>query len=231
MAIDLYVWPTPNGFKVSIALEETGLPYTVHPIDIGKGDQFRPEFLKIAPNNRMPAIVDPDGPGGRPISLFESGAILIYLAEKSGRFRPQDPAVWYTHLQWLMWQMGGVGPMFGQAGHFMIYAPEKVPYGIERYGNEAKRLMKVADTRLAEAEYLGGAEYGIADMATFPWLRVHERYGLVTDEYPNVRRWLETVAARPAVQRGLELLKEHQPKPGQTMTDEQRAVLFGKRPG
>ncbi|MFM2045789.1 MAG: hypothetical protein RLY86_4365 [Pseudomonadota bacterium] len=207
MTIQFHAWPTPNGHKISIALEEMGLPYQVHAVDIGAGDQFKPDFLKIAPNNRMPAIVDPDGPGGKPYSLFESGAILIYLAEKTGQFRPQDPTVWYTHLQWLMWQMGGVGPMFGQAGHFMLYAPEKVPYGIKRYGDEAKRLMGVADRRLAEAAFLGGADYGIADMATFPWLRLHERYGIVTAEFPNVKRWLDVIEARPAVQRGLTLLK------------------------
>ncbi|QJE72329.1 glutathione S-transferase family protein [Aerophototrophica crusticola] len=228
MAIELYVWPTPNGHKISIALEEMGLDYTVHPIDIGKGAQFDPAFLKISPNNRMPAIVDPDGPGGKPISLFESGAILVYLADKSGKFRPQDPATWYTHLQWLMWQMGGVGPMFGQAGHFMFYAPEKVQYGIDRYGLEAKRLMRVANTRLGEARFLGGEEYGIADMASFPWLRLHERYGVVTAEYPNVKRWIDEIEARPAVQRGLELLKDNARKPGQALTDEERENMFGK---
>jgi len=229
MTIDLYVWPTPNGHKISIALEEMELPYRVHPVDIGKGEQFKPDFLKISPNNRMPAIVDADGPGGKPVSLFESGAILIYLAEKTGRFRPADAATWYTHLQWLMWQMGGVGPMFGQAGHFMFYAPEKIQYGIDRYGNEAKRLMRVADTRLADAPYLGGEAYGIADMATFPWLRLHERYGIATDDYPHVKRWIDDIAARPAVQRGLALLKENQRKPGQQLTDEERENMFGNR--
>ncbi len=228
MAIDLYIWPTPNGHKISIAMEEMGLDYTVHPVDIGKGDQFKPDFLKISPNNRMPAIVDPDGPGGKPISLFESGAILIYLAEKTGKFRPKDQATWYTHIQWLMWQMGGVGPMFGQAGHFMFYAPEKIEYGVERYRNEAKRLMKVANTRLGEAEFLAG-DYGIADMATFPWLRLHERYGIETAEFPNVKRWIDAIAARPAVQRGLELLKDNQRKPGQQISDEERENMFGKK--
>jgi GSH-dependent disulfide-bond oxidoreductase len=227
--IELHVWPTPNAYKISIALEEMELPYSVHPVNIGTGDQFRPEFLKISPNNRMPAIVDPDGPGGQPISLFESGAILIYLAEKTGLFRPKAAHDWYSHLQWLMWQMGGVGPMYGQAGHFMFYAPEKIAYGIERYGNEAKRLMKVADTRLAEVPFLGGDEYGIADMATFPWLRLHPRYGVDTALYPHVKRWIDTLEARPAVQRGLALMKDNQTKPGQTMTPEQRENLFGAK--
>lgn len=229
MTIQLHVWPTPNGHKISIALEEMGLPYDVHAVDIGKGDQFKPDFLKLSPNNRMPAIVDPDGPGGKLITLFESGAILIYLAEKTGKFRPQDPHVWFTHIQWLMWQMGGVGPMFGQAGHFMFYAPEKVPYGIERYGNEAKRLMRVADTRLGQARFLGGDEFGIADMATFPWLRLHERYGIATADYPNVKRWLEEIAARPAVQRGLDLLKDSSRPAGKPLTDEERENMFGKK--
>lgn len=229
MTIQLHVWPTPNGHKVSIALEEMGLAYDVHPVDIGKGDQFKPDFLKISPNNRMPAIVDPDGPDGKPITLFESGAILIYLAEKTGKFRPRDQATWYTHIQWLMWQMGGVGPMFGQAGHFMFYAPEQIPYGVERYGNEAKRLMKVADTRLGEARFLGGDEYGIADMATFPWLRLHERYGITTSDYPNVKRWIDEIAARPAVHRGLDLLKDSARPAGQPLSDEERENMFGKK--
>ncbi|HYE51029.1 MAG TPA: glutathione S-transferase N-terminal domain-containing protein [Azospirillaceae bacterium] len=207
MTIDFYAWTTPNGYKVSIALEEMGLDYRVHGVDIGANDQFKPDFLRVSPNNKIPAITDPEGPGGKPLSLFESGAILIYLAEKTGKFRPQDPAAWYTHIQWLMWQMGGVGPMFGQAGHFRFYAPEKIQYGIDRYTAEAKRLMGVAERRLIETEYLGG-EYGIADMAAFPWLRLYERYGIPGDEFPNVRRWIDAVAARPAVQRGLELLKK-----------------------
>lgn len=228
MSLDLYYWPTPNGHKISIALEEMDLPYTLHPVDIGKGDQFQAEFLKISPNNRMPAIVDHEGPDGKPISLFESGAILIYLAEKTGKFRPKDQAVWYTHIQWLMWQMGGVGPMFGQAGHFMFYAPEKIQYGIERYRNEARRLMKVANGRLGEAEYLGG-DYGIADMACFPWLRLYERYGLDTAEFPHLQRWIDAIAARPAVRRGLDLLQDSQRKAGQQITDEQRENMFGKK--
>ncbi|SNR98282.1 MULTISPECIES: glutathione S-transferase N-terminal domain-containing protein [unclassified Azospirillum] len=230
MSIELHVWPTPNGYKVSIALEEMGLPYTVHPVNIGAGDQFKPDFLKIAPNNRMPAIVDPDGPGGKPLSLFESGAILIYLAEKTGQFRPNDSAEWFSHLQWLMWQMGGVGPMFGQAGHFILYAAEKVPYGIERYRNEAKRLLKVANTRLTETQYLGSDAYGIADMATFPWIRNAGKYDIDLAEFPQVKRWFDSIAARPAVQRGLALLADKVRPAGQPMSDEERANLYGRKP-
>ncbi|MQP65136.1 glutathione S-transferase family protein [Niveispirillum sp. SYP-B3756] len=230
MSIELHVWPTPNGYKVSIALEEMGLPYIVHPVNIGAGDQFKPDFLKIAPNNRMPAIVDPDGPGGKPFSLFESGAILIYLAEKTGQFRPSDSAEWFSHLQWLMWQMGGVGPMFGQAGHFILYATEKVPYGIERYRNEAKRLLKVANTRLTETQYLGSDAYGIADMATLPWIRNAPKYDIDLAEFPQVKRWFDSIAARPAVQRGLALLADKVRPAGQPMSDEERANLYGRKP-
>jgi GST-like protein len=226
MTIQLHVWPTPNAYKISIMLEETGLPYAVVPVNIGAGDQFQPDFLKIAPNNRMPAIVDPDGPGGRKLALFESGAILIYLAEKTGKFRPKDDAAWFTHLQWLMWQMGGVGPMFGQANHFLTYAPEKLPYAMERYTNEAKRLLRVADRRLGEAAYLGG-EYGIADMATFPWVRsILTRIQVDEADMVNVQRWMDTIAARPAVQRGLALMAE-QRKEGLTSAAA-KEVLYGK---
>ena len=202
MAIDLYVWPTPNGHKISIALEEMGLDYTVHPVDIGKGAQFDPAFLKISPNNRTPAIVDPDGPDGKPISLFESGAILIYLAEKTGKFRPKDQATWYGHIQWLMWQMGGVGPMFGQAGHFMFYAPEKIPFAIERYQSETRRLYEVLDRRLADHEYLAG-DYSIADIATWPWVSIHFWAGVEVEGLSHLQRWIEAVRARPAVQAGI----------------------------
>jgi len=229
MTIQLHAWPTPNGYKVSIALEEMGLPYEVHAVNIGAGDQFNPDFLKIAPNNRMPAIVDPEGPEGKPLSLFESGAILIYLAEKTGQFRPKDQAVWYSHIQWLMWQMGGVGPMFGQAGHFILYAPEKVPYGIERYRNESRRLLKVANTRLEEAAYLGGDDYGIADMATFPWVRNAPKYDIDLNEFPNVQRWFNAIAARPAVQRGLGLLADKVKPAGTPLTDKERENLYGKK--
>lgn len=229
MTIELHVWPTPNGYKISIALEEMGLPYSVHPVNIGAGDQFKPDFLKIAPNNRMPAIVDPDGPGAKPISLFESGAILIYLAEKTKQFRPADEAEWFSHIQWLMWQMGGLGPMFGQAGHFMLYAPEKVPYGIDRYRNEAKRLLKVADTRLAETEYLGSDAYGIADMASFPWIRNAPKYEIDLADYPHVKRWHDAIDARPAVKRGLTLLSDKVRPAGQPMSDAEKQVLFGRK--
>lgn len=226
MTIQLHVWPTPNAYKISIMLEETGLPYAVVPVNIGAGDQFKADFLAISPNNRMPAILDPDGPGGRPLALFESGAILIYLAEKTQQFRPLDEAVWFTHLQWLMWQMGGVGPMFGQANHFLTYAPEKIPYAMERYTNEAKRLLRVADKRLGEAEYLGG-EYGIADMATFPWVRsILTRLQVDAADMANVQRWMDAVAVRPAVQRGLGLMAE-QRKEGLTSAAA-KEVLYGK---
>jgi GSH-dependent disulfide-bond oxidoreductase len=224
--IKLYYWPTPNGWKITIMLEEVGLPYEVIPVNIGKGDQFEPEFLKIAPNNRMPAIIDPEGPDGRPISLFESGAILIYLADKTGRFLPQDPRGRYEVLQWLMFQMGNVGPMFGQAHHFRGYAPEPIPYAVERYTNEANRLYGVLDRRLGEADYVAG-DYSIADMAIFPWTISHERQGVSLDEYPNVRRWSDALHARPAVERGLAVLKElRRTRP---ITDEEREVMFGAK--
>jgi GST-like protein len=224
--IDVYTWPTPNGHKVHIALEELGLDYTVQPVDIGAGDQFKPEFLKISPNNRIPAIVDHDGPGGKPLALFESGAILIYLAEKTGRLLAPKGAARYAAIQWLMFQMGGIGPMLGQAHHFRVYAPEKFPYAIERYTREANRLYGVLDRRLGEAEYLAGAAYGIADIATFPWLRYSENQGVALAEFPNVRRWLDAISARPAVERGLRVLAERARK--EPITDAQREVLFGK---
>jgi GST-like protein len=224
--LDVWSWPTPNGHKVHIAVEEMGLPYRVVPVNIGSGEQFRPDFLAITPNHRIPAIVDSDGPGGRPISLFESGAILIYLAEKTGQLMPTDPAARYTCLQWLMFQMGGVGPMFGQYGHFHSYAPEKLPYAMDRYANEVKRLHRVLDKRLAEAAFLAGDAYSIADIATYPWLRFPERRGIDFADYPNVRRWFETIDARPAVQRGVAVLSENQRRG--SMTDAEREVLFGK---
>jgi GST-like protein len=224
--IDLYTWPTPNGHKIHIALEELGLPYTVHPVDIGEGDQFKPAFLQISPNNRIPAIVDQDGPKGQPLSLFESGAILIYLAEKTGKLLAPKGNARYVAVQWLMFQMGGIGPMLGQAHHFRIYAPEKLPYAIERYTNEAKRLYGVLDRRLGEAEYLAG-EYGIADIATFPWLRSWEIQGVTLSDYPNVQRWFSAIEARPAVQRGLKVLADRKNKQ-QPFTDRQREILFGK---
>lgn len=225
-AIEVWSWPTPNGHKVHIALEELSLPYTVIPVDIGAGEQFRPEFLAITPNHRIPAIVDPDGPGGRSLALFESGAILIYLAEKTGRLLPADPAARYACLQWLMFQMGGVGPMFGQYNHFATYAPEKLPYAITRYTNEVKRLHGVLEKRLATSEYLGGSEYSIADIATFPWIRGAEKRGVDLAEYPSVQRWHDAVAVRPAVQRGVEVLAQNR-REG-PMSDAQREILFGK---
>jgi len=200
--IDLYTWSTPNGRKVSIMLEEAGLPYSVHPVNIGKDEQFAPAFLKISPNNKIPAIVDSDGPDGAPIGLFESGAILIYLAEKTGTLLPTVPRARYLALQWLMFQMGGVGPMFGQAHHFRRFAPEKVPYGIARYDKETARLYGVMDQRLGEADYLAG-DYSIADIATFPWCARHEWQGIDLASFPNLKRWYDTVAARPAVARGM----------------------------
>ena len=224
--LEVWSWPTPNGHKVHIAVEELGLPYRVVPVNIGSGEQFRPEFLAINPNHRIPAIVDPDGPGGQKLRLFESGAILIYLAEKTGRLLPSDPATRYICLQWLMFQMGGVGPMFGQYGHFHSYAPEKLAYPMERYANEVKRLHRVLDKRLSEATYLAGDDYSIADIATYPWLRFPERRGIDFADYPNVRRWFEAIDARPAVRRGVEVLSENQRRG--SMTDAEREVLFGK---
>jgi GST-like protein len=224
--IDLYTWPTPNGHKIHIALEELGLPYTVHAVDIAEGDQFKPEFLKISPNNRIPAIVDQDGPKGKPLAQFESGAILIYLAEKTGKLLAPKGNARYAALQWLMFQMASIGPMLGQVHHFRAYAPEKIPYAIDRYTNEAKRLYGVLDRRLGEAEYLAG-EYGIADIATFPWLRYWEKQGVVLSDYPNVQRWFQAIEARPAVQRGLQVLADRANKQ-QTFTDRQREILFGK---
>jgi GST-like protein len=223
--IDLYTWPTPNGHKIHIMLEEIGMPYNVIAVDIGRGDQFKPEFLKISPNNKMPALVDPDGPDGKPISVFESGAILIYLAETSGKLMPKEPRGRYEVLQWLMFQMGGIGPMLGQAHHFNIYAPEKIAYAIERYSNEAKRLYGVLDRRLADREFVAG-NYSIADIAIWPWLRSWERQGVNLPDYPNVQRWFDQIAARPAVQRGIKVLADRS-RSG-PIDDKQREMLFGK---
>jgi GSH-dependent disulfide-bond oxidoreductase len=206
--IDLYTWPTPNGHKIHIMLEETGLEYRIHPINIGAGDQFKPEFLEISPNNKMPAIVDSDGPDGKPMALAESGAILIYLAGKTGKFLPEGIRDRYSVLQWLMFQMGHIGPMLGQAHHFRAYAPEKIAYAIERYTKEANRLYGVLDRRLGESKYVGCGEYSIADMATMPWLRSHERQGVVMTDFPNVKRWFDLLNARPAVKRGLQVLAD-----------------------
>jgi GSH-dependent disulfide-bond oxidoreductase len=222
--IEVYSWATPNGHKVHIMLEECGLAYRAHGVDIGSGAQFEPEFLKISPNNKIPAISDPDGPGGKPISLFESGAILLYLAGKTGKFMPQDVAAKYEVLQWLMFQMGGVGPMLGQTHHFRIYAPEKIPYAIERYSNEAKRLYGVMDKRLAKSRYIGGAQYSIADIAVFPWLRSWKNQGIDWNDYPHLKGWFDEIAARPAVMRGVEVLAAAR-KP--ITDDKAREVLFG----
>ena len=200
--IDLYTWGTPNGRKVSIMLEECGLPYHVHPIDIMKGDQFAPGFVAITPNAKIPAIVDQDGPGGTPFSLFESGAILIYLAEKTGKFLPAEPRGRHETIQWLMFQMGGVGPMFGQTHHFNKFAPERIPYAIERYSKETKRLYGVLDSRLGQTEYMAGP-YSIADMATYPWCGRADWQGIDLADFPNVQRWMAALAARPAVRKGM----------------------------
>ena len=222
--IDLYSWATPNGHKVHIMLEECGLPYRVHAVNIGNGEQFAPQFLAISPNNKIPAIVDADGPDGKPMSLFESGAILLYLAAKTGRFLPDDTRGKYEVLQWLMFQMGGIGPMLGQAHHFRIYAPEKIAYAIDRYSNEAQRLYGVMDTRLANSKYLGGKAYSIADIAVFPWLRSWKNQGIDWADFPHLKGWFDEVAARPAVMRGVEVLASARKA---LNDDKAREVLFG----
>ena len=222
--IEVYSWATPNGHKVHIMLEECGLPYRAIPIDIGAGDQFKPEFLAISPNNKIPAIIDPDGPDGQPISMFESGAILLYLASKTGRFLPEDTRGRFQTLEWLMFQMGSIGPMLGQTHHFRIYAPEKIGYAIERYSNEARRLYGVMDRRLAKSRYIAGPAYGIADIAIFPWLRSWKNQGIDWSEFPHLKGWFDEIAARPAVQRGVEVLAGlRKPLAG----DKEREVLFG----
>ena len=223
--IDLYTWPTPNGHKIHIMLEETGLAYNVIPVDIGAGDQFDPEFLKISPNNKMPAMVDPEGPGGKPIALSESGAMLIYLADKTGRFLPEEPHARYATLQWLMFQMGHIGPMLGQVHHFRNYALEKLDYAVQRYENEAKRLYGVLDKRLGETLYVAGEAYTIADMAILPWMRRPYNQGVEESGYPNYLRWREALLERPAVQRALEVLADRR-RTG-PMTDKEREMMFG----
>ena len=227
--IDVYTWPTPNGHKVHIMLEECGLEHNIHGINIRKGDQFSDDFLKISPNNRIPAIIDQVGPGGAPYSLFESGAILIYLAEKTGKFLPAEGRARHDTLQWLMFQMGNVGPMFGQAHHFRNYAAEKMEYSIERYTNESGRLYRIMDKHLGENEYLAGDEYTIADIATFPWSRGPERRGQDIEQLPNVKRWIETIQARPAVAKALTVLGEHQSKPTDVIDEETRSIMFGAK--
>ena len=225
--IDVYTWPTPNGHKIHIMLEETGLDYRVHPVDIGAGEQFEPEFLEISPNNKIPAIVDRDGPDGEPLALAESGAILIYLAERTGQLIPTGERARQACLQWLMFQMGHIGPMLGQAHHFRGYAPVRISYGIERYTREANRLYGVLDWRLAESDYLAGGDYSIADIATFPWLRSHRKQGVDLDRYPHVKRWFGDIAQRPAVTRGIEVLARE----GAAAQDEKKRYenLFGGR--
>ena len=225
--IDLHYWPTPNGHKVTLFLEEAGLDYRIVPVDIGKGAQFMPDFLRIAPNNRMPAIVDhAPTDGGEPISLFESGAILLYLAHKSGRFGGGSARGHVEVLQWLMWQMGGLGPMAGQNFHFNVYAPEKLPYAMERYGKETNRLFGVLDRRLEEREYLAGGGYSVADMACYPWIVPHEPLGQNLDDTPNLKRWFEAIAARPATRaayaKGVAISSSTE------ISDEQRRILFGQ---
>lgn len=225
--IDLYAWPTPNAYKVSIMLEETGVPYRVIPVNIAAGEQFAADFLKISPNNRMPAIVDDDVVGG-PLSVFESGAILMYLAEKTGRFWPLEPHARYKTAEWVMWQMAGLGPMLGQAGHFKRAAPDKIPYAIERYTNEAKRLFGVLDRQLDGKDYITGA-YSIADMMSYPWTLTSTWLEIPVDDFPNVARWQATMAARPAVARGMELLADKRAAPPEKMDEKTREVLYGKK--
>lgn len=224
--IDLYYWTTPNGHKITIFLEEVKLPYTIKPINIAKGEQFDPAFLKIAPNNRIPAIVD-HAPvdRGEPISIFESGAILQYLAEKTGQFLPSDVRQRVAVMQWLFWQMGGLGPMLGQNHHFTQYAPEKIPYAVERYVKETERLYGVLDEQLREREFIVG-EYSIADMAAYPWIVPHERQQQNLDDFPNIKRWFEAIKARPAVQQAYAIAEQISAQP--TVTDESRSILFGQ---
>ncbi len=224
--IDLYYWTTPNGHKITLFLEETGLPYRIVPVNISKGEQFKPDFLKISPNNRMPAIIDDEPPGGgAPLSVFESGAILVYLAEKTGKFLPKDLRGRFNVLQWLFWQMGGLGPMAGQNHHFSQYAPEKLPYAIDRYVKETSRLYAVLDKRLADREFIAGA-YSIADMASYPWIVPYERQGQKLDDFPNLKRWFEAIKARPATERAYARAKEINTQP--TVTEEAKRILFGQ---
>jgi GSH-dependent disulfide-bond oxidoreductase len=226
--IDVYSWPTPNGHKVHIMLEECGYKlgrdWQAIPVNIGKGDQFTPDFLKISPNNKIPAMVDPHGPDGRPISLFESGAILLYLSSKTGKFMPKSVRLKYEVMQWLMFQMGGVGPMLGQAHHFRIYAPEKIEYAVNRYTNEAKRMYGVMDKRLSTSKFIAGSTYTIADIAIFPWLRSWQNQGIDWADYPHLKAWFDKIAARPAVQRGVAVLADLR-KP--ITDDKARDILFG----
>lgn len=224
--IELFYWPTPNGWKITIMLEELAVPYEVRYVNIGRGEQFEPSFLKIAPNNRMPAIIDPEGPGGEPISVFESGAILQYLGRKFGKFYGTDERSMTEIDQWLFWQMGGLGPMAGQAHHFRQYAPEKLPYAIDRYTNEVNRLYGVMNKRLADRQYLAG-DYSIADMASYGWVRPYKNQGQDLEEFPNLKRWFEAIGARPAVIKAVEIGQEHR----RNLAEDKDAqkVLFGQR--
>ena len=222
--IQVYSWATPNGHKVHIMLEECGLEYRAHAVDIGAGEQFNPEFLRISPNNKIPAIVDPNGPDGAPISVFESGACLLYLAGKTGMFLPDSTRAKYEVMEWLMFQVGGVGPMLGQAHHFRLYAPEKIDYAVQRYTNEARRLYGVMNRRLAKSKYIAGPEYSIADIAIFPWLRSWKNQGIDWNDYPHLKGWFDEISARPAVQRGVEVLASLR-KP--LVDDKAREALFG----
>jgi GST-like protein len=225
--IDLYYWPTPNGHKITMFLEETGIPYTIYPVNIGKGDQFKPEFLKLSPNNRMPAIVDrAPADGGEPISIFESGAILMYLAQKLRKFRPDDIRGQVEVMQWLFWQVGGLGPMAGQNHHFVAYAGDPVPYAIERYVNETNRLYGVMNKRLADRRYIAGGDYTIADMACYPWIVPHQRQRQDLDDFPNLKRWFHAIGDRPATQRAYALGPKYREQG--TMTEEEKKILFGQ---
>jgi len=226
--IQLYYWPTPNGHKITLFLEEAGVPYEIHPVNIGAGEQFNPDFLKFSPNNRMPAIIDTaPADGGAPISVFESGAILVYLANKTGRFNGADQRERIEVLQWLMWQMGGLGPMAGQNGHFNVYAPDKIPYAIDRYVNETNRLYGVLDRRLAGRAFVAGSDYSIADMAIYPWIVPHEAHKQDLADFPNIKRWFDAVTARPATIRAYEKGGEVRSYAA-PMSEEQRKVLFGQ---
>ena len=226
--IELYYWPTPNGWKISILLEELGVPYELKLVNIGAGDQFKPEFLAISPNNRMPAIVDPEGPGGEPLSVFESGAILQYLGRKFGRFYPSDERARVAVEEWLFWQVGGLGPMAGQAHHFRQYAPEKIAYGIDRYTNEVNRLYGVMNKRLAGRDFLAG-DYSIADMACIGWIVPHANQGQSLEDFPHLKAWFERMKARPAVERGLAVGKEEREKLNLAQDKNAQSVLFGQK--
>jgi len=226
--IDLYYWTTPNGHKITLFLEEAGLEYKIHPVNIGKGEQFQPAFLAISPNNRIPAIVDnAPADGGKPVSVFESGAILLYLAGKTGKFIPKDLRGQVTTIEWLMWQMGGLGPMAGQNHHFASYAPEKIPYAIDRYVKETSRLYAVLDKRLGGRDFIAGREYTIADMACYPWV-MPDRQGQDIEDFPNLKRWLAAIRARPATARAYALVKQVNPQAGGIRTEAERKVLFGQ---